>query len=259
MNNVLNVKNINFIYHTLDKEIEAIKNISFTLDKGEFGAIVGPSGCGKTTILSLIAGLLKPTKGEITLDGKPVDVSKIGYMFQKDHLFEWRTIWQNVTLGLEIKKKQKDTVMTDNVKNLLEKYGLKDFIKSKPRELSGGMRQRVALIRTLATDPKLLLLDEPFSALDYQTRLNVCDDVYNIIKSENKTALLVTHDISEAISLADKVIILSERPSYVKKIMNIDLTSYGSPLKRREAHEFRALFDEIWKEIQYDKKEEKES
>ena len=256
MNNVLNVKNINFIYHTLDKEIEAIKNISFTLDKGEFGAIVGPSGCGKTTILSLIAGLLKPTKGEITLDGKPVDVSKIGYMFQKDHLFEWRTIWQNVILGLEIKKKQKDTAMTDNVKNLLEKYGLKDFIKSKPRELSGGMRQRVALIRTLATDPKLLLLDEPFSALDYQTRLNVCDDVYNIIKSENKTALLVTHDISEAISLADKVIILSERPSYVKKIMIMDLTSYGTPLKRREAHEFRALFDEIWKEIQYDKKEE---
>ena len=259
MNNVLNVKNINFIYHTLDKEIEAIKDISFTLDKGEFGAIVGPSGCGKTTILSLIAGLLKPTKGEITLDGKPVDVSKIGYMFQKDHLFEWRTIWQNVILGLEIKKKQKDTVMTDNVKNLLEKYGLKDFIKSKPRELSGGMRQRVALIRTLATDPKLLLLDEPFSALDYQTRLSVCDDVYNIIKSENKTALLVTHDISEAISLADKVIILSERPSYVKKIINIDLTSYDLPLKRSEAHEFRALFDEIWKEIQYDKKEEKES
>ena len=256
MNNVLNVKNINFIYHTLDKEIEAIKNISFTLDKGEFGAIVGPSGCGKTTILSLIAGLLKPTKGEITLDGKPVDVSKIGYMFQKDHLFEWRTIWQNVILGLEIKKKQKDTAMTDNVKNLLEKYGLKDFIKSKPRELSGGMRQRVALIRTLATDPKLLLLDEPFSALDYQTRLNVCDDVYNIIKSENKTALLVTHDISEAISLADKVIILSERPSYVKKIMIMDLTSYGTPLKRREAHEFRALFDEIWKEIQYDKEKE---
>ncbi len=256
MNNVLNVNSVNFIYHTLTSEIEAIKDISFTLDKGEFGAIVGPSGCGKTTILSLIAGLLKPTKGEITLDGKPVDVSKIGYMFQKDHLFEWRTIWQNVILGLEIKKKQKDTNLTDNVKNLLEKYGLKDFIKSKPRELSGGMRQRVALIRTLATDPKLLLLDEPFSALDYQTRLNVCDDVYNIIKSENKTALLVTHDISEAISLADKVIILSKRPSYVKKVMKIDLTSYGTPLKRREAHEFRALFDEIWKEIQYDKEKE---
>lgn len=256
MNNVLNVNNVNFIYHTLDKEIEAIKNISFSLDNGEFGAIVGPSGCGKTTILSLIAGLLKPTKGEITLDGKPVDVSKIGYMFQKDHLFEWRTIWQNVTLGLEIKKKQKDQILTNNVKSLLEKYGLKDFINSKPRELSGGMRQRVALIRTLATDPKLLLLDEPFYALDYQTRLNVCDDVYSIIKSENKTALLVTHDISEAISLADKVIILSSRPSYVKKVLKLDLTNYGSPLKRREASEFRELFDEIWKEIQYDKEKE---
>lgn len=253
MKNVLNVNNVNYIYHTLNNEIEAIKNISFSLDDGEFGAIVGPSGCGKTTILSLIAGLLKPTSGEITLDGKPVDVSNIGYMFQKDHLFEWRTIWQNVVLGLEIKKKQKDVLLTENIRSLLSKYGLKDFVNSKPRELSGGMRQRVALIRTLATNPKLLLLDEPFSALDFQTRLNVCDDVHNIIKNENKTALLVTHDISEAISLADKVIILSARPSYVKKILKIDLSEFGSPLKRREAPSFRTLFDEIWKEIQYDK------
>ncbi len=256
MNDVLKVSNVNYIYHTLQNEIEAIKDISFTINKGEFVAIVGPSGCGKTTILSLIAGLLKPTKGSITLDGKNVDTSKIGYMFQKDHLFEWRTIWQNVILGLEIKKEQKNTEKTNNVKSLLEKYGLKDFIKNKPRELSGGMRQRVALIRTLATDPKILLLDEPFSALDYQTRLNVCDDVYKIIKNENKTALLVTHDISEAISLADKVIILSSRPSYVKKIININLNSYGLPFKRREAPEFRELFDEIWREIQYEKKEE---
>ena len=174
-------------------------------------------------------------------------------MFQKDHLFEWRTIWQNVVLGLEIKKKQKDVLLTENIRSLLSKYGLKDFVNSKPRELSGGMRQRVALIRTLATNPKLLLLDEPFSALDFQTRLNVCDDVHNIIKNENKTALLVTHDISEAISLADKVIILSARPSYVKKILKIDLSEFGSPLKRREAPSFRTLFDEIWKEIQYDK------
>ena len=255
MNDVLKVSNVNYIYHTLQNEIEAIKDISFNINKGEFVAIVGPSGCGKTTILSLIAGLLKPTKGEITLDGKAVDTSKIGYMFQKDHLFEWRTIWQNVILGLEIKKEQKNNEKTDKVKSLLEKYGLKDFIKNKPRELSGGMRQRVALIRTLATDPKILLLDEPFSALDYQTRLNVCDDVYKIIKNENKTALLVTHDISEAISLADKVIILSSRPSYVKKIIDINLNSYGLPFKRREAPEFRELFDEIWREIQYDKKE----
>ena len=255
MKKVLNFDKVNLIYHTKDNEIEALKQVSFSIEDGEFCAIVGPSGCGKTTILSLIAGLLKPTSGEITLDGENADVSKIGYMFQKDHLFEWRTIWQNVILGLEVKGKKKDEQLLENAKILLEKYGLKDFVKNKPRELSGGMRQRVALIRTLATDPKILLLDEPFSALDYQTRLNVCDDVYNVIKSENKTALLVTHDISEAVSMADKVIILSKRPAYVKKIMKIDLTAYGTPLKRREAPEFRDLFDEIWKEIQFDEKQ----
>ena len=183
MNNVLKLDNVKYIYHTLQSEIEALKNVSFDINDGEFCAIVGPSGCGKTTILSLIAGLLSATEGKITLNGKEIDKSNVGYMFQKDHLFEWRTIWQNVIIGLEIKGKQKQKDLTDNVLNLLEKYGLKDFIKNHPRELSGGMRQRVALIRTLATDPKILLLDEPFSALDYQTRLNVCDDVYSIIKN----------------------------------------------------------------------------
>lgn len=254
MKNFLSLNNVNLIYHTLESEIEALSDINFSVNKNEFCAIVGPSGCGKTTILSLIAGLLKPTSGEITLMGEKVDVSKIGYMFQKDHLFEWRTIWQNVILGLEIKKKHKDEQLLENVRGLLEKYGLKDFIKNKPRELSGGMRQRVALIRTLATMPEILLLDEPFSALDYQTRLNVCDDVYSIIKRENKTAILVTHDISEAVSMADKVVILSKRPAHVKKVMEIDLTAFGTPLERREAPAFRELFDEIWKEIQFDEK-----
>jgi len=253
--NTLKLDKIKLIYHTKDSEIEAIHDVSLEIEDGEFCAIVGPSGCGKTTILSIIAGLLKPTEGNISLDGKTVDLSQIGYMFQKDHLFEWRTIYQNVILGLEIKGKAKDKVLTDNAISLLEKYGLKDFIKRRPRELSGGMRQRVALIRTLATQPKILLLDEPFSALDYQTRLNVCDDVYKIIKNEGKTALLVTHDISEAVSLADKVIILSKRPAIVKKVMKIDLNDYGTPLERREAPEFRQLFDEIWKEIQNDEKQ----
>lgn len=253
---LLEFKQVGLIYQTLQDEIHALKEISFSINEGEFIAIVGPSGCGKTTILSLTAGLIEPTSGEIVLDRKnPKEQHDvIGYMFQKDHLFEWRTIWQNIILGLEIKKQHKNPEKLSNVEKILEKYGLKDFRSNKPNQLSGGMRQRVALIRTLATQPKLLLLDEPFSALDYQTRLNVCDDVYNIIKSEQKTALLVTHDISEAISLADKIIILSKRPAVVKTIIDVSLSGYGSPLKRREAKEFRVLFDEIWRNIQDDEK-----
>lgn len=257
MKELLKFSNVKLTYQTLTDEIDALNNISFSINDCEFVAIVGPSGCGKTTILSLVAGLLSPTTGEIILDGKsPKEQSNlIGYMFQKDHLFEWRNIWQNVILGLELKKEHKNIDKLNKIDALLEKYGLKDFKKNKPSQLSGGMRQRVALIRTLATNPKLLLLDEPFSALDFQTRLTVCDDVHNIIKTEKKTALLVTHDISEAISLADKIIILSKRPSTVKKIKVLHLQDYGSPLKRRDAKEFRLLFDEIWRDIQYDESE----
>ncbi len=251
---ILKFQNVALSYQTNDSEITALKDISFDVKAGEFVAIVGPSGCGKTTILSLVAGLLKASSGKILLEGEEILATskKIGYMFQHDHLFEWRTIWQNVMLGPELEGKKKSPEIIARVTELLEKYGLKDFIKSKPRELSGGMRQRVALIRTLATNPSILLLDEPFSALDFQTRLKVCDDVYNIIKSENKTALLVTHDISEAISMADKVIILSKRPSYVKDIKIIDLKDYPTPLERREHPKFRELFDEIWKEVQFE-------
>jgi len=244
---LLKLNNVALNYHSLKGETPALKNITLDVNENEFIAIVGPSGCGKTTILSLIAGILKPSSGEILIEENKNNY--IGYMFQRDHLFEWRTIWQNVILGLELQKK-KNKENYDYVENLLKKYGLYDFKDKFPRELSGGMRQRVALIRTLALNPKILLLDEPFSALDYQTRLNVCDDVSNIIKSEKKTAILVTHDISEAISMADKIIILTPRPAEIKKILNIDLQKYGTPFKRRECPEFSKLFDIVWKDLE---------
>lgn len=252
---VLKFDNVSLIYHTKDGETLALEDVNFSVYEKEFVAIVGPSGCGKTTILSLIAGILKPSSGHIYLDGHDVNEKKktsdvdIGYMFQRDQLFDWRTIWKNVTIGIEIQKRKKDTELLTRVSNLIDKYGLGNFKNSKPTELSGGMRQRVALIRTLALDPKILLLDEPFSALDFQTRLNVCDNVSEIISNEEKTAILVTHDISEAVSLADRVIILSTRPGTVKKIVDIDLKEYGTPLKRRESKKAHDYFDEIWKEL----------
>ena len=245
---ILKFDNVSLIYHTLTSETLAIKSLNFEIKQGEFVAIVGPSGCGKTTILSLIAGILKPSGGKIVME----EGLKSGYMFQKDHLFNWRTIYKNITLGLELQKKN----LPENVsyiKNLSEKYGIDDFLDRYPNQLSGGMRQRVALIRTLALKPDVLLLDEPFSALDFQTRLDVCDDVWRIIKSEKKTAILVTHDIHEAISMADRVIILSKRPAIVKKIVTIDLDKDLSPFKRREQKEFLEYFDMIWKELAYEK------
>ena len=252
--NLLEIENLKLIYHSKQGENEALKNVSFKVDEGELVSIVGPSGCGKTTILSIIAGLLKASDGKILIDGNEFSgVNKqVGYMFQKDNLFDWRTIWQNVCIGLEISKTNTQENQ-QKVMSLLEKYGLSDFKDSRPRQLSGGMRQRVALIRTLAMNPKLLLLDEPFSALDYQTRLLVGEDVWNIIKQEKQTAVLVTHDISEAISLSDRVIILSQRPSVVKQIVNIPFND-ESPLKRRENKNFSEVFDKVWKELVTDEK-----
>lgn len=245
---ILKFDNVSLIYHTLSNETLAIKSLDFEIKKGEFVAIVGPSGCGKTTILSLIAGILKPSSGQIVM----ADGLKSGYMFQKDHLFNWRTIYKNITLGLELQKK--DTPKSiPYIKDLSEKYGIGDFLDHYPNQLSGGMRQRVALIRTLALMPDILLLDEPFSALDFQTRLDVCDDVWRIIKSEEKTAILVTHDIHEAISMADRVIILSKRPAVVKKIVTIRLDKDLTPFERRGQKEFKKYFDTIWKELQYEK------
>ena len=264
---LLTIENLSLTYHSNRGETLAVEDISFNVNVGEFVAIVGPSGCGKTTILNIIGGLLPKSSGKIMLgdeelysnDNKKVNYNKdIGYMFQKDHLFEWRTILDNVKLGLEFDKKlnkEQKKEKEEYILFLLEKYGLIDFKNKYPRELSGGMRQRVALIRTLALNPKLLLLDEPFSALDFQTRLKVCDDISSIISKENKTAILVTHDISEAISLADKVIVLTKRPAKIKTIVDIDLKESGLPLKRRENKNFSKYFEEIWRNIKDEEKE----
>ena len=241
---ILTIKNLNKIYHTKTSETKAIEDFSFELNDNEFVAIVGPSGCGKSTILNILANLDTKSNGEIIIK----DNIKLGYMLQQDALFNWKTVLDNCLLGLEINKlNNKDYVL-----KLLNTYGLKDFINSYPNNLSGGMRQRVALIRTLATKPDILLLDEPFSALDYQTRLKVSDDVYNIIKKEKKSAIMVTHDIAEAISMADKIIVLSKRPSVIKKIIDINLTDKSTPINNRKAKEFAYYYDLIWKEIDYD-------
>lgn len=250
MRNILELENISKTYYTKEAETLAVDGLSFTVKQEEFVALLGPSGCGKTTLLSLISGNLPPTGGEIRLMGKPVKgiSNEIGYMLQHDHLFEWRTIRRNVNLGLEIRHilTKENTSYTDE---LMTKYGLKEFADSYPHTLSGGMRQRAALIRTLALSPQILLLDEPFSALDFQTRLQVCDDVYKIIKQEKKTTLLVTHDISEAISLADKIIVLTDRPAKVKNIHYPLMSHISSPLKRREDASFAKQFEQIWKEL----------
>ena len=215
---VLSCENIHLNYHTKQGELQVLTNINFIMQKGEFISIVGPSGCGKTTILSLISGLIKPSAGKIVINS--TSARPCGYMFQRDLLFPWKSILNNLLLGLEVQgKKTKEN--KDYVINLAQKYGLGKFLNSFPNQLSGGMKQRASLIRTLALKPEILLLDEPFSALDFQTRLNVCDDVYKIIKNENKTAILVTHDIHEAISMSDKVIVLSSRPATIKKVFNI--------------------------------------
>jgi NitT/TauT family transport system ATP-binding protein len=241
---ILQFSNVSKVFYTKTQETHAIENLSFEVNEGEFVAILGPSGCGKTTILSLICKLLEPTSGEVNINSDKVNA--VGYMLQHDHLFNWRTIYQNITLGLEIEKKLNDETKS-YVNDLIKKYGLADFTNFHPSQLSGGMRQRVALIRTLAISPDILLLDEPFSALDYQTRLAVCDDVYGIIKSEKKTAILVTHDISEAISMADKIVVLTSRPATLKAIHYTQLSQYGSPLKRREQSDFSRQFELLYK------------
>ncbi|MEW9082992.1 ABC transporter ATP-binding protein [Caldanaerobacter subterraneus] len=240
---MVSLKNVSFKYHTLEGETEALKDISFDVYEGEFVGVIGPSGCGKSTLLSIISGLLKPSRGSVEVNGK------IGYMLQRDHLFEWRTIWQNAILGLEIQKKLTEESRS-YVKDLLKKYGLWEFRNYYPNQLSGGMRQRAALIRTLALKPDILLLDEAFSALDYQTKLAISDEVYKILKNEQKTAVIVTHDISEAIAMCNRIVVLSKRPAYVKRIYEIILTSDDySPIGRRKAPEFREYFNSIWKEL----------
>ncbi len=250
MRNLLEITDLSLSYHSKQSETKALENVNFNILDNDFVSIVGPSGCGKTTILSLIAGLLVPSSGEIILDGKKVTGvnTEIGYMFQKDNLFDWLTVEKNVLFALKLQKKDNP----ENVRfvyNLVEKYGLKEFLNHYPSELSGGMRQRVSLIRTLATRPKLLLLDEPFSALDYQTRLDIQNIVYKIILDEQKTAILVTHDISEAIAMSNKIIILSKRPASVKQIIDINFDANLTPFQKRNDPQFSKYFNLIWEEL----------
>ena len=254
MKEILEIKNISKTYQHKNGELLAIENVNFKVTEGEFISIIGPSGCGKSTILSIIAGLEKKTEGEIYIEGEQVDEisSKIGYMLQKDCLLEWRTIYDNVMFGLEIKKIKN----TENIKyaeELLKKYGLYEFKDKFPNQLSGGMRQRVALIRTLAVRPKILLLDEAFSALDYQTRIKVTVDIYQILKKEKITTVMVTHDITEAISMADRVIVLTKRPGTIKTIhdINFDIEN-RTPLNCRENPTFSKYFNTLWKELGVD-------
>ena len=240
-----------FVYQSPDGEVEALRDVSFDVREGEFCSIVGPSGCGKSTLLSALAGLERLSGGSLELDGEPVcgPSRKVGFMPQRDQLFEWRSIWSNVTLGLTVRGENTPQRQA-HVRELLERYGLADFAQKRPSPLSGGMRQRCALIRTLAAQPKVLLLDEPFSALDYQTRLAVSADIYRIIRQEGKTALLVTHDISEAISLSDRVVVLSHRPAVVKSIHRLTQLQGVPPLQRRDHPAFAGYFKSIWKELE---------
>lgn len=254
-NPILELNDICYSYHSLKGETDALSHISFQVRQGEFLAIVGPSGCGKSTLLSIIAGLLSPESGAIHFpsasDRGPAAGChpRIGYMLQHDHLFEWRTIYRNVILGLEINR-QLTPEKKERAISLLKDYGLYKFKDKKPGELSGGMKQRAALIRTLVLDPEILLLDEPFSALDYQTRLAVSSDICSLIRSAGKTAILVTHDLSEAISLADRILVLSKRPACIKCDIPIHLTVSGnSPLASRNAPEYQRYFNQLWKEI----------
>ena len=231
-------------FYTLKEETKVLEDISFNVFEGEIVALVGPSGCGKTTLLNLICGLISPDEGEVIRKGK------VGYMFQKDQLFEWRTIYKNITIGPEISRVKIDD---ERIINMLKKYDLYDFKDYYPKELSGGMRQRVALLRTLALDPDILLLDEPFSSLDYQTKIKVQEDMYKIIKEEKKTVILVTHDISEAISMADRIIVLTKRPTTIKSVHNIDLglIEDKTPLKARSVDKYKDYFNLLWKELDY--------
>ena len=251
MEPLIRCHHVNYTYHTLQGETHALCDIHFQVNEGDFISIVGPSGCGKSTLLSLLCGLLAPESGSIEFKGEKISEKnrcKIGYMLQRDHLFEWRSVRKNILLGLEIQKKLSEESLLE-AEHLLKLYGLYSFQNARPSQLSGGMRQRAALIRTLLLHPDLLLLDEPFSALDYQTRLKVGDDIGSIIRKSKKTAILVTHDLSEAVSLGDQVIVLSPLPARIQKIIPIDFPKSLSPLERRNTDAFQNYFNQIWKEM----------
>lgn len=248
------LESVGLNYHTEAGEVVALRDVSLTVRDQEFVAIVGQSGCGKSTLLSLISGLLKPSQGLVTIDGNQVQGTskRIGYMLQQDYLFEWRTILDNALLGLEIAKERTPEAM-DAVKEMLKTYGLGGFEHYYPSQLSGGMRQRVALIRTLAMKPDVLLLDEPFSALDYQNRLSVGEEVVKILRERKKTVIMVTHDIPEAVSMANRVVVMTPRPGTIRSIHPIKMCDEGlTPLQTREVPQFREYFGAIWKELNAD-------
>ena len=240
-------------YQAPDGEVEAVRDVSFDVAQGEFVSLVGPSGCGKSTLLGAIAGLETLSGGIVEVAGVPVTgpSRRVGFMPQRDQLFEWKSIWDNVTLGLAVQR-ERGSAAYGHVAELLARYELAGFAKKRPCQLSGGMRQRCALIRTLATDPEILLLDEPFSALDYQTRLAVSADIWRIIRREGKTALLVTHDIAEAVSMSDRVVVLSRRPAEIRAIHDLAPLQGLSPMERRDSEAFRGFFNLIWKELELD-------
>lgn len=249
----IELRDVSLSYFTLKEETEALRDITFTIEEGQFISIVGPSGCGKSTLLSLISGVIQPTKGEVLLYGEQVQEpsKRVGYMLQHDHLFEWRNVLNNLLVGAEVRKMDRKKAR-QKAMELLERYGLGGFAEYSPNQLSGGMKQRVNLIRTLVTEPDILLLDEPFSALDYQTRLTLQDEVSSIIRDQGKTAILVTHDISEAIAMADRVLVMSRRPSTIRAIYDIRFAEAvrPSPIHSRKAPEYQYYFNQIWRELE---------
>ncbi len=245
MKYLLKIEGLKKVYHDLKGELVAVDKFNLDINEEEIISIVGPSGCGKSTVLSILSGLESKSDGKIQYNKQN---PQIGYMLQKDSLFPWLTVLDNCLIGLKIQRKLTEQNRKKTIK-MLEDYGLKEFINDYPNSLSGGMRQRVALIRTLAIDPDILLLDEPFSALDYQTRLALSDDIYKIIKKEKKTVIMVTHDIAEAISLSDRVIVLSKRPAQVKNIYDISLTDKKSPIHNRKCKEFNYYYEKLWRDL----------
>jgi NitT/TauT family transport system ATP-binding protein len=247
----LAIKDIHHTYFTKASATTALSEISLHVEEGEFVSFLGPSGCGKTTLLSIIAGLIKPTQGTILLESKPITGLKnqIGYMLQQDYLFPWKTIEENILIGLKLSKQLNEQTKSAAL-DLLNQMGLSGIEKQLPKQLSGGMRQRAALVRTLATEPKLLMLDEPFSALDYQTKLRLEDLVSNTLDSFGKTAILVTHDIGEAIAMSDRVVLFSPSPGKIHKIFEMpDELRNLSPFKTRNHEAFSSIFQKIWKEL----------
>ncbi len=251
MTGMIKVQNAALTYQSPEGEVEALRNVSFAMEEGAFYSIVGPSGCGKSTLLGAIAGLEQLSGGAIYLDEEEIrgPNPKIGLMPQSDQLFGWKTIRDNVLLGLQVRR-ENTPERRAHADELLVRYGLAEFADKRPSQLSGGMRQRCSLIRTLVPQPRILLLDEPFSALDYQTRLAVSADVYEILRREEMTALLVTHDIAEAISMSDRVVVLSGRPAVVKEIHDMGKLRALSPMERRDTEEFHTFFNTIWKELE---------